>query len=134
MEHDVQNFFVILDHFLHFYPPNNLNNQNFKKLKKPASDIIALRMCTINENYKMFDSYGACYGQNYLSFWTVFCPFTPNNSKNQKFEIMKKRPGDIIILRKCTIKTIIWCMVSEIWSVTDRIFCYFGLFFALLPS
>ena len=25
--------------------------------------------------------------------------------------------------------TIIWCMVPEIWSATDRIFCYFGLFF-----
>ena len=29
--------------------------------------------------------------------------------------------------------TIIWCMVPEIWSVTDRIFCHFGPFFALLP-
>ena len=28
--------------------------------------------------------------------------------------------------------TIIWCMVSEIWSMTDRIFCHFGLCFALL--
>ena len=27
-------FFVILDHFLHFYPPNNLKNQNFEKMKK----------------------------------------------------------------------------------------------------
>ena len=34
MERDRQNFFVILDHFLHFYPPNNLKNQNFEKLKK----------------------------------------------------------------------------------------------------
>ena len=29
--------------------------------------------------------------------------------------------------------TIIWCMVHEIWSVTDRIFCHFGPCFALLP-
>ena len=27
-------FFVILDHFLHFYSPNNLKNQNFKKNRK----------------------------------------------------------------------------------------------------
>ena len=27
----------------------------------------------------------------------------------------------------------VWCMVSQIWSVTDRIFCHFRLFFALLP-
>ena len=32
--------------------------------------------------------------------------------------------------------TIIWCMVPvvpEIWSVMDRVFCHFGLFFALPP-
>ena len=28
--------------------------------------------------------------------------------------------------------TILWCIVPEIWSVMDRIFCHFGLFFALL--
>ena len=33
-ERDGQNFFVILDHFLHFYPPNNLKYQNLKKWKK----------------------------------------------------------------------------------------------------
>ena len=26
-----------------------------------------------------------------------------------------------------------WCMVPEIWSMTERIFCDFGPFFALLP-
>ena len=26
-----------------------------------------------------------------------------------------------------------WCMVPEIWSATDRIFCHYGPFFALLP-
>ena len=29
--------------------------------------------------------------------------------------------------------TIIWCMVPEIWRATHKIFCHFGLFFALLP-
>ena len=29
--------------------------------------------------------------------------------------------------------TIIWCMVPEIWSTTDIIFCHSGPFFALLP-
>ena len=31
--------------------------------------------------------------------------------------------------------TTIQCMVPEIWSAIDRIFCHFGLlFFAILPS
>ena len=37
-------------------------------------------------------------GQNFLSFWTVFCYFTSINPKNQNFEKLKKGPEDIIIL------------------------------------
>ena len=49
-------FFVILDHFLHFYPPNNPKNQNFEKMKKTPGDIIILHMCTINDNHMMYGS------------------------------------------------------------------------------
>ena len=49
-------FFVILDHFLHFYPPTNPKNQNFEKTKKQPGDIITLYMCTINENNMMYGS------------------------------------------------------------------------------
>ena len=48
MERDRQNFFVILDYFLLFYRPNNLENQNFEKMKTMPEDIIILHMCTIN--------------------------------------------------------------------------------------
>ena len=33
----------------------------------------------------------------------VFALLPPNNPKNQKFEKMKKPPGDIIILQMCVI-------------------------------
>ena len=62
-----------------------------------------------------------------------FLPFYPSNPKNQNFAKIKKLSGDIIILHMCTIMAVIWCMVPEIWSMTNRIFCHFGLFFALLP-
>ena len=43
-------------------------------------------------------------GQNFLSFWTVFCPFTlPNNPKNQNFEKMKKKCLEILFYNMCTI-------------------------------
>ena len=29
--------------------------------------------------------------------------------------------------------TIIWCIVPEVWSMTDRNFCHFGLFFVFYP-
>ena len=38
-------FFVILDRFLPFYPPMDLKNQNFEKMKKPPGDIITLHRC-----------------------------------------------------------------------------------------
>ena len=39
-------------------------------------------------------------GRNFLSFWVIFCPFTP--LKNKDFDKMKKPPWNIIILHKCT--------------------------------
>ena len=41
--------------------------------------------------------------QNFLSFWTVFCPFTPLTTWKIKFcKKLKTTPGDIIILHICT--------------------------------
>ena len=48
-------YFLILDYFLPFYPPNNPENQNFEKMKKMPGDII-LHMCTIHENHMMYGS------------------------------------------------------------------------------
>ena len=69
--------------------------------------------------------------QNILSFWTVFCPFTP--LWTQKIKILKKNPpkktpGDIIILK---MRTIINNYMSdpEIWSGTEKFFYYFESFF-----
>ena len=93
-------FFLIFDHLLPFYPPNNPENQNFEKMKKMPVDIIILHMkkmpgniiishkCTINDNYMMYDSWDTkCDRQNVLSFWAIFCPFT--SLKAQKIKIQK---------------------------------------------
>ena len=37
-----------------------------------------------------------------LSFWAIFCPFTPTNSENQNFEKREKATTDVIILHMCT--------------------------------
>ena len=60
------------------------------------------------------------------------CPFTPppKNLQKSKFWKVKKFPGDIIILHCVPKITIIWCMVPEIWSEADRIFCHSELLFA----
>ena len=57
MECDRQNFFVILDCFLPFYPPPmDPENQNFQKMKKTPEDIIILRKCNMNGNHIMHGS------------------------------------------------------------------------------
>ena len=84
-----QTFFVILDNFLHFYPPNNPKNQNFVKMKESPGDIIPLYMCTINENHMMYGSWDMeCVTDRiFVSFRTVFCTFTTLTT--QKIKILK---------------------------------------------
>ena len=71
--------------------------------------------------------------QNFLSFWTICCPFT--SLTTQKIKILKnwKKQQEILSFYTCVPKiTITWCMVPEILSTTDISFCHFAIF-ALLP-
>ena len=50
------------------------------------------------------------------------------------FEKTKSTP-EILSFYTCAPQMmIIWCMIPEILSTTDRIFCHFRLYFALLPT
>ena len=109
-------------------PPMDPENQNFEKLKKTPEDINILHMCTINDNHMMYDSWDIeCDGQIFLSFWTTFCPFTP--IKTQKIKICKNWKKHLKILSFMYDVWLVVCIVPEIWSKTDRFFCYFGPFF-----
>ena len=62
-----------------FCPFSHLKTWKIKilKLKKTPGDIIILHICTVNDNHMMYGSwYMERDGQNFLSFWTVFYPFT----------------------------------------------------------
>ena len=131
-----QSFFVILGHFLPFEPPNNLEKQNFEKIKKKPGYIITLHLCTTNDImiYASWDM--ECNRLNVFFILDHFLPFyPPSNSKIEILKKWKKNPWHIIVLRQCN-KThghmIICYTVPEIWCVTDAIFIFhFGLFFAL---
>ena len=125
--------FVILGHFLPFQSPDNPENQNFKIEKNTWR---YYHFTHLHHKWQSYDVWFLRYGtqHNFLSFWTVFCPFIP--LWTQKIKILKKWKKRLKILSfyKCVqYMTIIWCMVTEIWSVADIIFCHFGQFFALLP-
>ena len=99
-----RSFFVILDHFLHFYSPNSWKNQNFEEMKKAPGDTIILHMCNINENHMIYGSWDMGHDRlNFMSSWTIFCLFTPLTTRKTKIlKKMNKTSEDIIILHMCT--------------------------------
>ena len=96
MEQDRQNFFSLRTFFLFIYP---LTTQKIRILKneKNAWRYHHLHKFTINNNHMMHGSWDMCV---ILGYFLLFYP--ANNPKNQNFGKMKKKPGDIIILHKCT--------------------------------
>ena len=79
-----------------------------------------------------------CNRQIFLSFWDIFCSFTPSHSphltikkieKNKKKR--KKSPIDIILLHVCTINEDY--MMHGSWDKRCNRQEIFGRFFALLP-
>ena len=80
--------FCHLDCFLPFYPPKNPKNQHFEKIKSKSGDIIILHMCTMNYIHMIYGFWDIkCDKQNFLSFWTAFCPFNPLTT--WKIQILK---------------------------------------------
>ena len=121
-------FWNIFNPFTLLWRYNIKISKNWKK--KTTGDIIILQMCTINDNM-MYGSWDMEFNnQTFLSFWTVFCLFTQNGPRKSNFWKNEKKHLEILSFYKCEPwMIIIWCMVSEIRSTTDRIFCHFRLFF-----
>ena len=68
-----------------FYGPRK---SKFWKMKKIPGDTIILQMCTINDSHMMYVSWDMKWNRhNFLSFLTIFCPFTP--LATQKIKILK---------------------------------------------
>ena len=73
--------------------------------------------------------------QIFLSFWAIFCPFTPLTTPKIRFwkKWKKKKCLEISSFYTSAPKIMIICyIVPEILHVTDVIIFHFGLFFALL--
>ena len=127
-------FFVILGHFLPFYPPNNLENQNFEKMKQASGDVIILHTCTKKHNHMMYASWDMeCNKHNFLPFWAIFCLLSPlltpkikiwkNCKKTSRYYPFKHvyhkwRSYDVWFLR---------------YTVRGAVFCNFGPFLQFDP-
>ena len=123
-------FFVSLGHFLPFYFPNNLENQNFE-VKRVSGDVIILHKWTIDDNHMMYGSWDEVQQTECFVILGHFLPFYfHNNPENQNFEKWKKHLEMSSFYTFVSQAKIIWCIVPEIWSATDRI-CATGFFVIL---
>ena len=132
-------FVVILGHFLPFYLPNSLKNENLKKMEKTPGDIIILHKGTKNHDHRLYCSWDMTYEiwliNCYFLFWAILVRITlppPNSPKNETFKKMKKSPVDIIILQKCTKNhdNMLCCS----WDMAcDRCNCYFSFWAIFCP-
>ena len=134
MECDRQSVLSIWTAFLLFYSSMDPENQNFEKIKK--NTWIYYHFTHVYHKWQSYDIWLLRYGvqQSFLSFWAVFCPFTPLTTR--KIQTLKnwKKLLEISSFFRSVPKIMIIChTVPLIWHVTDLIIFHFGLFFTLLP-
>ena len=104
-----------------------------KKERKKSGDIIILHLCTKNLDDMIYSSWDLECDRLKLVILGHFLHFYPSkNQTNQNFENEKSCWRYHHFTRVSKI-TIIWCMVPEIWSKTNKMFCHYGPFYALLP-
>ena len=83
--------FYRFGHFLPFYPSNNPESQNSKKMKKTPGDIIISQLCTTNDHHDTMVP----------EIWSFTYPLTTPKIKILRNK--KKKTGYIIILHMRTI-------------------------------
>ena len=108
--------------FFAFLPPNSPKNQNFLKKWKRHLEISSF-YTSVNSDHMLYCSWDmTCDGCNcYFSFWAIFCPFTPLTAQKMKISKKWRKHLEISSLNTCLPKIMIrWCMVPEIWCMTDR--------------
>ena len=129
-----QNSLSFWTSFCSFTP---LTTQKIKILKnwEIPGDIIIWHTCIIKDNHIMYSSWDMKRdGQMFLSFWTVILPFySPNNPKNENFEKMKQKSGDIIILQMCILNDNHMMYASWDMKRDGHNFLSFWTCFAILP-
>ena len=71
---------TFLSFWANYFPftPLTTRYSKFWKNEKTSGDDIILHICTININHLLYGSWDKKHNrQNFLSFWAIFCTFTP---------------------------------------------------------
>ena len=111
--------------FFTFLPPMDPEHQNFEKLKKNAWRYF--HFTNVYHKWQSYDVWFLRYGvqwTEFLSFWTVSCPFTPLTT--QKIKILKnwKKHLEISSFYTSVLKIVIIILFLR-YGVRDRCNCYF---------
>ena len=117
--------------FCPFNPLINWKIKILKKWKKTPGDIIILYICTINNNHMIYGSWDMERDrQNFLSFWTIFCPFT-SPLKTWKIKILKKW----LLLHKCTKNHdhVLYCPWDMMRDGCNCHFSFWAIFCPFIP-
>ena len=124
---------VFIGHVLPFYTPLKPKKSEFWKNEKKLLEISSFYTC-VPKSTIVWGTVPEIQSDTDRIFWhfgSLF-PFYPlTTQKIKTLKKCKKCPEMSSFYSYVPKITIIWCMLSEIWSATDRIFCHFGLFFAL---
>ena len=120
-----------------FFALNPLTTEKIKvlkKWKKCFEILIILQMCTINDNHMLYGPWDVEHdGQDFLSLWAIFCPFTTlsplppppppqkkKTLKKSKFWKKQKKLLEISPFYTDVLKIMIMCYtVSEMQCATD---------------
>ena len=110
---------------IYWWTLKNLKNQNFEKMKKNCWRYHHFTHVYQSHNHMRYSSWDTEWDRIFLSFWTIllfFYSLPPNNPKREMSSFST-----------CATKNMtIWCMLTQICSGVDIIFCHFRPFFALL--
>ena len=90
IQNETLNFWVILGHFLPFYPPNDPENQNFEKMKKMPGDVVLLHLCNINEDYMIYEFWNKRHDRIFCHFGPFFARWSPWHLKTKILKNWKK--------------------------------------------
>ena len=129
-----QNFLSFLAIFRPFTPLTIKKIKILKKWNKTSGDIIILHMCTINEDiWCMFPEIWRD-RHNFLSFWTICCPFT--HLPTHKIKLFRKRQKCLEILMFYAFSINYNHMICSSWDMEQdrQSFCHFSPFLAFLPT
>ena len=127
MQHNTD-FFVILGHFFPFYSTNNPENQNSKKMEKHLEILsfyicvpqMTIILCVVTEIWSATDSI-LCHLRPFFALSSHQQLEKPEFWKNEE----KKHLEISSFYTYVPQMMIIWCMVPEILSTTNRIFLSF---------